>query len=212
GDAVSRPLRGHPPGFRCPRGLVLAAIIRPAIEPNQWYRAPYRPTPTIIEAARALYAQHSVEAIARYDAGAENLRVTSRRIGELVEEARAGKRKLICFLTGVPGAGKTLVGLNIATQRRDIHEPTHAVFLSGNGPLVAVLREALTRDEIDRQRNRGVRMRKGEVAQRVKAFIQPVHHFRDDLLIDQDPPDEHVAIFDEAQRAWTLQQTANFMR
>jgi hypothetical protein len=190
----------------------LASINGDAIDPDRWHRASYRPTPTIIEAARALYAQHSVEAIARYDAGAENLRVTSCRIGELVEEAKACKRKLICFLTGVPGAGKTLVGLNIATERRDLNEPTHAVFLSGNGPLVAVLREALTRDELGRQRKLGVRVRKGKVAESVKAFIQNVHHFRDDLLIDTGPPDEHVAIFDEAQRAWTLQKTANFMR
>ncbi len=212
GDNVYRPLHVHPPRFRGSLELALASINGDAIDPDQWHRAPYRPTPTIIEAARALYAQHSVEAIARYDAGAENLRVTSCRIGELVEEAKARKRKLICFLTGVPGAGKTLVGLNIATERRDLDEPTHAVFLSGNGPLVAVLREALTRDEVCRQRNVGVRVRKGKVGESVKAFIQNVHHFRDDLLIDTGPPDEHVAIFDEAQRAWTLQQTANFMR
>jgi hypothetical protein len=205
GDSVYRPLRVHPPRFRHSLELALAAVHGDAIDPDQWLRAPYRPTPTIIEAARALYAQHSVEAIARYDAGAENLRVTSRRIGELVEEAKARERKLICFLTGVPGAGKTLVGLNIATERRDLDEPTHAVFLSGNGPLVAVLREALTRDELGRQRKLDVRVRKGEVAERVKAFIQNVHHFRDDLLIDTGPPHEHVAIFDEAQRAWTLQ-------
>jgi hypothetical protein len=211
-DNVYHPLRLHPGLLRDSLDLALGAIDGHAIDSNQWYRAPYRPTPTIIEAARALYAQHSVEAIARYDAGADNLRVTSCRIGELVQEAKARKRKLICFLTGVPGAGKTLVGLNIATQRRDINEPTHAVFLSGNGPLVAVLREALTRDELDRQRSRGVRLRKGKVGESVKAFIQNVHHFRDDLLIDPAPPNEHVAIFDEAQRAWTLEQTANFMR
>src|SRR5262249_2558379 len=151
-------------------------------------------------------------ASACYDAGAQKLRVTSCRIGELVDEAKVRKRKLVCFLTGVPGAGKTLVGLNIATERRDLHEPTHAVFLSGNGPLVAVLREALTRDEVERQTKFGARVRKGKVAESVKAFIQDVHHFRDDLLIDTGPPHEHVAIFDEAQRAWTLQQTANFMR
>jgi hypothetical protein len=211
GDNVYRPLRVHPPRFRGLLEQTLASISGDAIDPDEWHRAAYRPTPTIIEAARALYAKHSVEAIARYDAGAENLRVTSRRLGELVDEAKALNRKSICFLTGVPGAGKTLVGLNIATERREQHESTHAVFLSGNGPLVAVLREALTRDEVNRQRTLGVRARKKQVAESVKAFIQNVHHFRDDLLIDTGPPDEHVAIFDEAQRAWTLQQTANFM-
>jgi schlafen family protein len=211
-DDVYRPIRVDASGLRRFLDRALAEIHGDAIDPDGWHRAPYRPTPTIIEAARALYAQHSVESIARSDAGAQNLSVTSRRIGELVDEAKARKRKLICFLTGVPGAGKTLVGLNIATERRDRHEPMHAVFLSGNGPLVAVLREALTRDEVDRQKNLGVRVRKGKVGESVKAFIQNVHHFRDDMLIDPGPPDEHVAIFDEAQRAWTLKQTANFMR
>jgi len=165
-----------------------------------------------VEAARCLYAQHSVEAIARHDAGAQNLRVTSQRVEELVDEAREKGRKLMCFVTGVPGAGKTLVGLNIATRRREPDQPTHAVFLSGNGPLVAVLREALTRDEVVRRKNQGEKVRKGKVAESVKAFIQNVHHFRDDQLIESGPPIEHVVIFDEAQRAWNLKQTASFMR
>ena len=124
----------------------LAKVSGAPVDADAWARASYHPTPTIVEAARALYAQHSVEAIARFDAGAQNLHVTSRRIEELVDEAQAKGRKRICFVTGVPGAGKTLVGLNLATRREE-NEPTHAVFLSGNGPLVAVLREALTRDE-----------------------------------------------------------------
>jgi hypothetical protein len=183
-----------------------------AIDPIQWATAPYHPTPAIVEAARSLYAQHSVEAIARFDAGAKNLRVTSRRIEELAEEARQTRRKIICVVTGVPGAGKTLVGLNVATRRHDKHDPTHAVFLSGNGPLVAVLREALTRDEVARQKAKGQKVRKGKVGESVKAFIQNVHHFRDEALRDNRPPIEHVVIFDEAQRAWNLRQTANFMR
>jgi hypothetical protein len=129
----------------------------------------------------------------------------------LVDEAKARKQKIICFVTGVPGAGKTLVGPNVATQRRDADQPTHAVFLSGNGPLVAVLREALTRDEFERRKRQGEKVRKGHVGESVKAFIQNVHHFRDDGLIDSGPPAEHVVIFDEAPRAWNLRQTANFM-
>ena len=211
-DKVYKPIRIHPPSFRTTLDLVLQSVTGAPLEEQLWSHAPYHPTPTIVEAARALYAQHSVEAIARYDAGAQNLRVTSHRIEELVDDARARKRKLICFVTGVPGAGKTLVGLNVATRRRDVAQPTHSVFLSGNGPLVAVLREALTRDEVARQKGCGNRIRKGEVAESVKAFIQNVHHFRDELLLDARPPAEHVAIFDEAQRAWDLQKTADFMR
>jgi hypothetical protein len=183
-----------------------------AVDAQLWSSAPYHPTPTIVEAARSLYAQHSVEAIARYDAGTKNLRVTSARIEQLVDEARGSGKKIICFVTGVPGAGKTLVGLNVATRRRNPDEPTHAVFLSGNGPLVAVLHEALTRDEVLRRKTRGEKVRKKKVAESVKAFIQNVHHFRDDSLIDSGPPIEHVVIFDEAQRAWNLRQTANFMK
>ena len=211
-DKVYHPLCVHARNFRQAIDLALQTVTKESIDEQEWSRAPYRPTPTIIEAARSLYAQHSVEAIARYDAGAQNLRVTSARIEEFVDEARQQKCKLICFVTGVPGAGKTLVGLNVATHRRDVNQPTHAVFLSGNGPLVAVLCEALTRDELARQRSLGNRVRKGAVAERVKAFIQNVHHFRDEALRDPGPPPEHVVIFDEAQRAWNLRQTANFMK
>ena len=104
-----------------------------------------------------------------------------------------------------------MVGLNIATHKSRPEDPTHAVFLSGNGPLVAVLREALTRDEVARRKVQREKVRKGKVANSVRQFIQNVHHFRDDALADEGPPDEHVVIFDEAQRAWNLRQTANFM-
>lgn len=210
-DRVYRPVCIHPGGLREAIDLILRAVTGEVLDGDQWGRAPYHPTPTIVEAARTLYAQHSVEAIARHDAGAQNLRVTSRRIEELVEEARAQRHRIISFVTGVPGAGKTLVGLNVATRGRDTAQSAHAVFLSGNGPLVAVLREALTRDEVARQKSRGIRVRKGKVGESVKAFIQNVHHFRDDVLTDPGPPVEHVVIFDEAQRAWNLRQTANFM-
>jgi hypothetical protein len=211
-DQVYRPLAATRDDFRRIVDDALKKVTGDEIDTQDWSRAPYHPTPTIVEAAQLLYAQHSVEAIARFDAGAKNLRQTSRRIEELVDEARAKRRKRICFVTGVPGAGKTLVGLNLATRQRDPKEPTHAVFLSGNGPLVAVLREALTRDDFKRRRAAGEKVRKGEVAESVKAFIQNVHHFRDDALIDPGPPIERVVIFDEAQRAWNLRQTANFMQ
>lgn len=212
-DGVYRPVLIGRTHLRAAIDLAIRSIHGSPIQPKEWARAQYRPTPTIIEAARALYAHHSVEAIARFDAGAENLRVTSSRIDALVDEAMAERRKLICFVTGVPGAGKTLVGLNVATRhRRELERPTHAVFLSGNGPLVAVLREALTRDELDRRRKAGEKIRKGKVGESVKAFIQNVHHFRDDGLIDAGPPHEHVVIFDEAQRAWDQPHTSNFMQ
>ena len=183
------------------------------LDAHHWASATYRPTPTIIEAARALFSRHSVKDITRRDAGAKNLRVTSQRIGQLVDEAQANRRKIICFVTGVPGAGKTLVGLTIATQRRDKKEKTHAVFLSGNGPLVAVLTEALVRDEFAREKAKDKSVKKGRVAIPVRKFIQNIHHFRDEGIKDPTrPPSEHVVIFDESQRAWNHRKTANFMR
>lgn len=169
-------------------GLALSG--GPAIDGEAWGTAPYQPTPTIIEAARALYARHSVEAISRSDAGAKNLRVTSVGVEDIIEYSRANREKSIVFVTGVPGAGKTLVGLNVATRRRTLGK-ARAVYLSGNGPLVAVLQEALTRDELARIGNTE---RKGAVRQRVKPFIQNVHHFRDEGVRTTSAPYDHVVI------------------
>jgi hypothetical protein len=133
-DGVYRPITVHPAAFRPAIDFALRGVPGDPLDEVHWPRAPYRPTPTIVEAARALYAQHSVEAIIRRDADAQNLGITSARIEKLVSEAREQGRKVICFVTGVPGAGKTLVGLNVATKKRDVDEPTHAVYLSGNDP------------------------------------------------------------------------------
>jgi hypothetical protein len=181
---------------------------------ENWVRAPYHPTPTIVEAARALYSTHSVSAIAASEAG-ENLTVTSHRVDDIIADARRTRTKSIVFVTGVPGAGKTLVGLNVATTHHDPSNPTHSVFLSGNGPLVKVLSHALAEDEVQRSKASGIpsaRVTKGRALQKVKAFIQNVHHFRDEGLNDSGPPPDHVVIFDEAQRAWNLDMTADFMR
>lgn len=213
-DGVAEPLHAAPGQLR---GVIEEALTRVSgreLDPLAWLSAPYHPTPTIIQAAQALYANHSVEAIARSDAGAINLRVTSRRIEQLISNARERRQKILLFLTGVPGAGKTLVGLNVATEQRE-HQGrvSPAVFLSGNGPLVAVLRAALIHDERQRLRQRGPGRNPRGASQSVKAFIQNVHHFRDAALKDlENPPYEHVAIFDEAQRAWNQAKTADFMK
>ena len=189
------------------QGLTL--VSGPCLDGEAWGKAPYQPTPTIVEAARALYSRHTVEEITRHDAGAEHLAVTSAFVEDIIEQTRKGHEKAILFVTGVPGAGKTLVGLNMATRRRDSGE-ARAVFLSGNGPLVAVLQEALTRDELVRV---GGRERKAKVRRKVTQFIQNVHHFRDEGARDSAAvPDEHAVIFDEAQRAWDKKKTADFMK
>ncbi|KMQ50585.1 hypothetical protein CHISP_2436 [Chitinispirillum alkaliphilum] len=185
----------------------------PKIDPLSWESGRYCPTPTIIEAAMALYSGHSVIDITRSDASAVNLSKTTASISEVVRLSKERSYKSICFVTGVPGAGKTLVGLNIATDHIDKNSDMYSVFLSGNGPLVAILREALARDKVAREKELGNKFRKSEALSDVKMFIQNVHNFRDDCLIDTTkPPVEHVAIFDEAQRAWNLEKTGSFMR
>lgn len=183
------------------------------IDPSIWVSSRYRPTPTIVEAATALYNNHTVKDISRSDAGAVNLGKTTDTIAEIIRIAREQSLKTICFVTGVPGSGKTLVGLNIATTHFDKDNELYSVFLSGNGPLVAVLREALVRNKVLLEKEIGKKLTKKEASSKVKMFIQNVHNFRDDCLIDKDlPPIEHVVLFDEAQRAWNKEQTANFMR
>ncbi len=183
-----------------------------AINANEWQKGRYHPTPTIIEAAMALYNNHSVADISRSDASAINLSQTSEEVSRIIKTSKDKSEKAICFVTGVPGAGKTLVGLNVATKHFDKNSELYSVFLSGNGPLVNILQEALARDKVKRAKDKGEKLKKGVARSEVKAFIQNVHHFRDDGLKDKNPPIEHVALFDEAQRAWTLEQTSNFMR
>lgn len=209
-DGVYRPILVHPDGFRPFVESALGVIRGDALDQNRWAQGAYKPTPTIVEAARALYAHHGVEAIQAFDAGKKNLSETSHRIEELIDEAQKNSRKIICFLTGVPGAGKTLVGLNVATQHARNESPTHAVLLSGNAPLVAVLRAALSRDE--RARLKRLRLKQKKGSNPVKQFIQNVHHFRDEALKSEYPPADHVVVFDEAQRAWNQAMTADFMK
>jgi hypothetical protein len=211
-DGLLFPIYSTAEGLRRTVDRVLEQCSGPRIDPALWEQGRYSPTPNVIEAATALYSGHSVAEISRSDAGAINLTRTSDAISDIICHARKNSRKSICFITGVPGAGKTLVGLNIATQHIDPSSKLHSVFLSGNGPLVAILREALARDKVRRELVDGRRMKKGTAMSEVKVFVQNVHHFRDDCLIDDGPPIEHVALFDEAQRAWNREQTVSFMR
>jgi hypothetical protein len=210
-DGLVRPVRSSAEDLASVIDVALAFFDAPQVNVDVWERGRYLPTPTIIEAARALYAGHSVESISRSEAGAKNLAVTSKAVDDIIQSVKARKTKAICFVTGVPGAGKTLVGLDIANRHLDKTSDTHSVFLSGNGPLVAVLQEALARDKVERATREGKRIRKGDARSQVKAFVQNVHHFRDEYLKDLRAPTDHIVLFDEAQRAWTLEKTSSFM-
>ena len=173
------------------------------IDAGRWDTSAYRPVPTIIEAAESLFAGHDVRELAHSHAGATNLTATSTRLLEIIREAQTGRRKVVCFVTGIPGAGKTLAGLNVVhnpTLRRDGRAP--GVFLSGNGPLVRIVRAAIERDFKRRVRETGAERTSG-------TFIQNVHEFVRDALAKPDkPPAENVVVFDEAQRAWDTKQNA----
>ena len=182
------------------------------VDPTGYAAGRYSPTPTIIEAAISLYKNHTVDEITRSDADATNLSKTTDTISEIITQARENNKKIICFVTGVPGAGKTLVGLKVATTHLDDEGGEASVYLSGNGPLVAILQEALARDKIKNEKEKGITLTKGKAKSSVKTFIQNIHHYRDSYLVDPTAPYDHVAIFDEAQRAWNKEQTVSFMK
>ena len=169
------------------------------------------PTPTIVEAAQALYSNHNVNDITRSDAGARNLTKTTEAIKQIIRFSKENRRKSIVFVTGVPGAGKTLVGLNLASEFHNNAMEEHAIFLSGNLPLVTVLQEALARDKVQREKDQGRRMAKDTALREVRSFIQIIHHYRDEYVGNNQVPTERVAIFDESQRAWTQQEISSFM-
>jgi hypothetical protein len=170
---------------------------------TRWDGSDYTPTPTIIEAAQALYAGQNVREISRCHGGIENLTHTTDTIISAIEEAKARNRRRICFITGVPGAGKTLAGLNIV-HNKNLHDRDLGVFLSGNGPLVRVLTEALARDAALR-----LGQTRSQSRRRVETFVQNVHRFIDAYYVDPNKvPVDKVVVFDEAQRAWDAAQSA----
>lgn len=207
---------------------------------KDWIISPYTPTPTIIEAARSLYENHSVENIIRHEADNVTTDATIANVLEVINRSKRNREKSICFVTGVPGAGKTLVGLDVAVKQSYQADGTFnvddgAVYLSGNGPLVAVLTEALARDNYAKSKEKGEDKKLSDSRREVSKFIQIIHRYRDNMLAKiKDPiingnleidPDkavklqqsgygevEHVAIFDEAQRALTHERIANYLK
>jgi hypothetical protein len=206
-DLVALPLRANSANLGDLIDEICANQTFPSLNIDDWMSKGYKPTPTIVEAAEVLYRTHNVTDISRRDAGARNLRETTASVGTIIDGARKHNKKAICFVTGVPGSGKTLAGLNFATHRSDEHRDEHAVFLSGNDPLVDVLREALARDKAKREK-----VSKKAAHRAVRSFIQNIRHFRDSFVANNDVPVEKVVVFDEAQRAWTLKQAASFMK
>lgn len=187
------------------------------IDFDRWYNSPYCPTPTIIEAAVSAYKDNTVAEIAHSEAGQEGIEACEKAIQRIVEDAKENGKKAICFVTGVPGAGKTLVGLDMASKNLKVEEKRQAVYLSGNGPLVAVLRQALidnSRERKSEQEGRKIsKDERDEIKAAVSAFIQEAYRFRkDNINHDQIEPAENVIIFDEAQRCWDKSKLSDWTK
>ncbi len=239
-DRVVNPLVTGAEGIADLISEVLEKFPKESPIPKEWIISPYAPTPTIVEAARVLYENHSVEDITRHEADEVTTDRTIAYILDVIRNSREKSEKSICFVTGVPGAGKTLVGLDVAVKQtyqggdKPI-EDEGAVYLSGNGPLVAVLNEALARDNYEKCRERGENKKLTDSRREVGKFIQIIHRYRDNMLakiknpvengvLEIDPEKavkqqsagygevEHVAIFDEAQRSWTHDRLANYLK
>lgn len=206
-DKISNVLKCTKDNIGLTISSVLSSVQDQDLSIADWINSRYAPTPTIIEAAQAMYRNHSVKDISRNDAGAHNLTDTTETINQIIDNCKRNHKKAICFVTGVPGAGKTLAGLNIANERHNFDADEHAVFLSGNGPLVDILQAALAKDRSNRT---GITI--AEAKKETKAFIQIIHRFRDEALTTNNPPAEKVAIFDEAQRAWNEESLTDFMK
>lgn len=179
------------------------------IDFKKWYNSQYCPTPTIIEAAVEAYINHSVEEIAHSEAGQENVKKCQCAINEVIKFAKENNKKCICFVTGVPGAGKTLVGLDVASKTMNSED--RAVYLSGNGPLIKVLRKALVINAISRSKDNSKDIRKKtEIS--VQSFIQEAYQFRKEALLHpENEPIENVVIFDEAQRCWSKEKLSDWV-
>lgn len=242
-DSIYNPLVTGANGLQQLIADVLAHAGATAPDPSlgaDWVISPYSPTPTIIEAAKRLYENHSVEDITRHEADKVSTDRTIAYILDVIKTSREKGEKSICFVTGVPGAGKTLVGLDVAVKQyyqngEKLSEDEGAVYLSGNGPLVAVLTEALAIDNQKKCQARGEKKNRSDSRREVGKFIQIIHRYRDNMLaklktpiengvLEIDPKEaiklakagygevEHVAIFDEAQRSWTHKRLADYLK
>ncbi len=169
------------------------------IQPEPWDESPYHPVPSIIEAAIALKGGLSIREIAQCEASEHEVGLVRETIQSYVDQARMNNEHVICFLTGVPGSGKTLVGLSLAHSHENQKNAIH--FMSGNGPLVKVLQQLFTQEG----RRNGANAINARIE--AKTLLENVHVFaRNYMDDDKREPSNHAIIFDEAQRAWNRAQ------
>jgi hypothetical protein len=152
------------------------------IDVNTWLNSSYEPLPKLVDAAKKLFNDQPLPHVRK--ALSLGIDQAVDFLNKICEDAQTNNSRYLAFVTGVPGAGKTLVGLRLVYERSN--EKERALFLSGNGPLVAVLRDAL---------KSGI-------------FVKDLHKVILDYGRKQKIPNEHVIVFDEAQRAWDRQRVS----
>ena len=178
------------------------------IDFEKWFNSPYHPTPTIIAAAVEAYTSHDISQIAQSEAGQDNIDKCEREIEKIINYARDNHKKCVCFVTGVPGAGKTLVGLDVVAKNLNKGKDNLSVYLSGNGPLVEVLQEALKRSVKEKMSKESKEVKR-ETKTAINTLIQSSYSFKKDNAKNTLPTPEHIMIFDEAQRVWNEQKMTN---
>ena len=207
----------------CFKQILSKDISREQIDMNNWLYSPYCPTSNIVDAARKLYANNKVEDINRSDAKGEDLIRTTKTLLDLIDKAKANREKYLCLVTGVPGAGKTLIGLSVATKHKEDesskNKDNRSVYLSGNRPLVMVLQEALARDAYERAEEqikeklgrkpkrtelKEAGITRPEIKSKIKQFIQPVPSWRKEYLkgIRVSGSGDHMTLIKDANYAY----------
>lgn len=174
----------------------------PELDSVNWEQSNYNPTPTIIEACQALYAEHKVEEITRNDREGEAFIQASKTIEKIIFDSKSNNHKSLVFLTGIPGSGKTLVGLDVASKFQNIAEDQHSVYVCGTSALIHVIQEALVRDKYHRLKDTPDQKTKEAIRKEVEVLFQVILHYRKSVITENAPAYEKIVVFDEAQRMW----------
>ena len=201
-DDVCKPLRANASNLQQVILQAAKEFAEPDIDSISWENSLYNPTPTIIEAGQALYADHGVDEITRHDSVGKGFTQTSQAIDKIIIESKRDSKKSIIFLTGIPGSGKTLVGLDIASKYQKVEAKEHAVYVCGTSALIHVIQEALTRDRYSRNKGTADEETKENIKRKVGLLFQVILHYRKSVITEDNPPHERIVVFDEAQRMW----------
>lgn len=201
-DDICKPLKSNGKNLEQIILLVSKEFDEPELDSVSWEQSEYSPTPTIIEACQALYADHKVEEITRNDREGQAFIDASKIIEKIIADSKNESKKSLVFLTGVPGSGKTLVGLDVASKFQNVEKKEHAVYVCGTSSLIHVIQEALVRDKYCRLKGTDKEDTKENIRKDVMPLFQVILHYRKAIIEETSNAYERIVVFDEAQRMW----------